>query len=72
MKAKLIFELPEEQYEYELANNARSMHSVLWDFEQWLRGEIKHGELTDEKYEAYQECRKKFYELLTENNVDLS
>jgi hypothetical protein len=48
------------------------MHSVLWDFEQWLRGEIKHGELTDEKYEAYQECRKKFYELLTENNVDLS
>jgi hypothetical protein len=72
MKAKLIFELPEEQYEYDLANNASSMHSVLWDFEQWLRRQIKHGELTDEKYEAYQECRNKFYELLTENNVDLS
>jgi hypothetical protein len=71
MKAILEFDLPEDYHEYKMANKANDMHSVLWDFNQWLRSKIKYHELSDEKYETLQECGDKLYELLTDHQIEL-
>lgn len=71
MKAKLIFNLPDDMHEYKLASNASAMHSILWDHDQWLRSKIKYEELTDEQHKAYKDCRDKLMKLLIENNIDL-
>ena len=71
MKAKLIFNLPDDRHDYKLASNASAMHSVLWDHDQWLRSKIKYDELTDEQHKAYKDCRDKLIKLLIENNIDL-
>ena len=43
MKAKLIFNLPEDSHEFDMATQGASMHSVLWNMDQWLRGNTKHA-----------------------------
>lgn len=72
MKVIIEFDLPEDSYEYKIAHNAGAMHSVLWDMEQWLRSQVKHGDLNEDQYKAYSDCKKKLYELLNENNIELS
>ena len=74
MKAILEFNLPEDSVEYELASKASSMHSVLWDMDQWLRAQYKYmsdEEYSKDKYETYEKCRDKLNELLIDNNLNL-
>ena len=71
MKAYLVFNLPEDLTEYKIANRASDMHSVLWEYDQWLRSKIKYEELDDAQYEAYKKCRENLRELLIENNIEL-
>ena len=71
MKAKLEFDLPEENYEFSNAINGANMRSVLWEFDQWLRGKIKYDHLTDEEFKTYQNCRDHLRNLLNEENIDL-
>jgi len=71
MKAKLIFDLPEESSEWYKAVNAVNMHCVLNEYDQWLRSKIKYDDLTDEQYQVYQGCRDQLRTLLYEENIDL-
>lgn len=71
MKAVLEFKLPEENYEYNMANNASKYHSTLLEYDQWLRSKIKYDELTDEQYEIYQKCRETLNEIASDNNVNI-
>jgi hypothetical protein len=73
MKAILEFNLPEDQTEYQMANDASNMFSTLWDMKQWLRGRVKHApdEMPQEVYDAFEECRDKLNELLIYYNLDL-
>jgi hypothetical protein len=71
MKAKLIFNLPEENHEWKNAIDGSSMRSTLWEYDQWLRSVIKHEDLNEEQYKIYKECRNKLREMLIENNVDI-
>jgi hypothetical protein len=74
MKAILKFKLPEDSVEYELASKASSMHSVLWDMDQWLRAQYKYmadEEYSKDKYEAYEKCRGHLRDLMFENNINL-
>ena len=64
-KVTMEFNLPDEQSEFELAQNAGKMHSSLWDMYQFLRADSKHGE------GKYQEVYDKFWEVLKENVVEL-
>jgi len=41
-KATLTFDLPEEQSEFDIANNAGKYYSILWDLDQYLRNFIKY------------------------------
>lgn len=71
MKAILEFNLPDDQIEFDLANNGRNFWSVLWELDQDLRAKTKYApdDLPQDKYDAYQEIRDRLYELLSENNV---
>ena len=73
MKAILEFNLPEDQTEYQMVNDASKMFSVIWDMKQWLRGQVKYApdEMSQEAYDAFEECREKLNELLADNRVDL-
>jgi hypothetical protein len=74
MKAILEFNLPEDDHEFKMATTGASMHSVLWDMDQWLRAQYKYmpdGEYSADKYNAYESAREKLRELMFENNVNL-
>ena len=73
MKAILEFNLPEDQVEYELANNVSKMFHTLWEMEQWLRGQVKYApdEMSQEAYDAFEQCKDKLNKLLIDNNLNL-
>ena len=73
MKAILEFNLPDDQQEYDLANNALNFWRVLYELDQELRSKTKYAEdnLPQDKYDAYQEVRDMLHELMTDNNVSL-
>jgi hypothetical protein len=71
MKAKLEFDLPEEQVEFNLAINASNWSHVVWKLDQDLRGKIKYSEsITEEQRDIYQEVRSLLHEVMVEQNVD--
>jgi len=67
MKAKLIFNLPEDNEAYELANCATDMSIILFDLQQRLRHELKHNG-DDLSSDVYQYIEKMYEEL----NAELS
>lgn len=73
MKAIIKFKLPEEQDKFDMFNQASSMYSIIWEMNNWLRGQTKYNadNLSEDTYEAFIECREKLIELLNENNVEL-
>jgi hypothetical protein len=68
MKAILKFDLsiPEDQVEFDRATKALNMAIAIWEYDQYLRGEYKHGE--NEHAYAF---RNKFREYLTDNDIDI-
>jgi hypothetical protein len=73
MKAILEFQLPDDQYEYNLTTDAWKFKSVLIDMDNWLRQKTKYSEdeLSDDEYKAYYECRDKLTQLINEENINL-
>lgn len=72
MKAKLIFNLPEDNQEFKLATKASGWWNVCWRLDQWLRGNIKHGWIHDEdEYKAYVRCREELRELINDSGLNL-
>jgi hypothetical protein len=69
MKAKLTFNLPEEQEEFNDAINGNAFKAVIWELDQWMRSQIKHGDLADDVHEKVQEIRDYLCELMTDNKV---
>lgn len=71
MKAKLTFNLPEDQAEFDLAIQGGKMYSALWDISQELRAIWKYEELSDEEFKMVERIRDKFYEILGDNQINL-
>lgn len=69
MKAQLIFNLPEEQEEFNDAINGNAFKAVIWELDQFLRSQIKHGDLKDDVHEKVQEIRDQLHSILNDNNV---
>ena len=61
----------EEQHELNIALNGWRYHSVIWELQLYLRGEMKHGDLTDEQYQSYEKIRTKLFDLIDENKAHL-
>jgi hypothetical protein len=71
MKAKLTFNLPEDKHEWENAMRADAMFCALWDVSQELRTLWKYEELSDDEWKMVERIRDKFYEILSEHNINL-
>lgn len=71
MKAKLTFNLPEDQAEFDFAVQGSKMYSALWDISQELRAIWKHEELSDEEFKMVERIRNKFFEILEDNQITL-
>jgi hypothetical protein len=70
---KVIFTVEaESEYDLRVYTQASAMWSTIWDFDQYLRNEVKYSEkLTEEQAEVYDKIREKLHELLNENDVKL-
>ena len=71
MKAKLTFNLPEDQVEFDFAIQGSKMYSALWDISQELRKIWKYEELSEEEFKMVEKIRDKFYEIPDENQIKL-
>lgn len=70
-KAIFEFDLPEDQNDYEVLNQARKMRSVLWDFSQQLRSWRKYHHDFKDADDALDKIREEFYRLLNEHTVNI-
>jgi hypothetical protein len=73
MKAVLKYNLPEDALDFKLALRSSDVYSVLWDLDQWLRKKIRYSgdDMSEDTYNAYEDCRKKLYELMQDANLNL-
>jgi hypothetical protein len=69
MKAVLEFDLPEDNSDFQAAINGNNYKNAIWDFDQLLRAEMKHKELSDDTYQAYKYCRDELRKILAEDNL---
>jgi hypothetical protein len=71
MKAVLKFNLPEEREEFEMASQSQKLFYAISEFDNFLRGKIKHADLTDEQYETYDTIRQELWNRLSDENINL-
>jgi hypothetical protein len=75
MKAILKFDLQDEddRIEHQMMLKAKDMSIALWDISQELRKKVKYAsdDLSQDKYEAYEEIQEMFYNILNQQNIDL-
>ena len=72
MKAKLTFNLPDDQHEFDLAIQGGKMYSALWDISKELRTLWKYEELSEEEWNMVERIRDKFYEILGDHQINLN
>jgi len=71
MKATLEFNLPDDQDDFKLANNALNWYLVCWDLDQELRAKTKYApdDLPQDKYDAYEEIRDLLREYMSNRDI---
>ena len=72
MKAKLTFNLPDDQEDFDNAINGTKAHLCLWQISQNIRAIWKHGDLNDSQFEIVDRIRNEFYQVLHENGIKLN
>lgn len=72
MKAILEFNLPEDAEEHANCLQGRAAKAALWDLDQFLRGRIKHGEMSDDARAAYTDAREALHNALSDHGITLS
>ena len=71
MKAKLTFNLPEEEAEYYCAIKGQAMLNVLWEMQAELRKLWKYEELNEDQFNMVERIREKFFNSLQEHEINL-
>jgi hypothetical protein len=71
--SKVIFEfnLPEEQDEYDIMNQAPKVQRFLWEFNQQLRAWEKYGHEFKDANDALYKIREEFYTLINNHEVNI-
>lgn len=70
-RAILVFDLPTEADEFETAAHAQRWRSLVWEFSQWLRSEIKHGDRSSAAKSALGDARDELFALANANDVEI-
>ena len=71
MKATLEYTLPDDQHEYDLANNSGAMYNALFEIKNELRTLHKYGELSDQQWEMVDKIYQQFNDILIDNKIQL-
>lgn len=71
MKAIFEFNLPEDQHEYDVMNQASKMQRFLWEFSEQLRSWQKYGHKFENADDAVEKIREEFYTLINNYEVNL-
>jgi hypothetical protein len=73
MKVIIEFELPEDQEQYDMANDAHRMYMAIWDIKQLFRSTLKYNPkgLTSKELEQWEAIREEFFDILDNNNLKL-
>jgi hypothetical protein len=71
MKAKLTFNLPEDQEDFKLACQAVNMKQALIEIAMELRSLHKYGELPVNQWELIGEVRDIYHRILTDYNIEI-
>ena len=71
MKAILEFNLPDDQYEYDMASKGVAMYNVLWELKSELRSMLKYGDLPDAQYEIVEKIQDFLISSLNDNEINL-
>jgi hypothetical protein len=71
MKATLKFNLPEDEFEFNCAVKSTKMYFALTEIKEELRAIWKYEELKENQFEMVERLREKFFEILTENEINL-
>lgn len=65
------FDLPEEQYEYDVSAQAPRLQSCLWEFSQQLRSWQKYYHDFNDANDALDKIREEFYKIIKEHDVNI-
>ena len=71
MKATLKYNLPEDEFEFNCAVKSTKMYFALTEIKDELRAIWKYEELKENQFEMVERIREKFFEILTENEINL-
>ena len=72
MKATIEFNLPDDQHEFELMNEAPKMFCALIEIERMLRRWYKYETLNQSKYDVLEKIREEFYQIINENQININ
>ena len=71
MKAKLEFNLPEENEEFQVAVDGWRYKSIIWELDSFLRSKLKYENLQEKEYEIFDKVRSHLWELIKEENITI-
>lgn len=73
MKAKIEFDLPDEQEQFEDCINGWKWQHTVWQFDQYLRTKTKYAsdDMPQAVYDALIEAREELHKKITENKLTL-
>ena len=73
MQATLEFNLddPEDDMAYTRCVKAKDMALTLWDIDQYLRDQIKYGQIDESTHKALSTTRDVLNQVMSNRNVDL-
>lgn len=72
MKAIIEYNLPDDQFEFDVAVKAVKLWLSLSDVKDELRAILKYEELKDNQYEIVERIQEKFFEILQDNEINLN
>lgn len=72
MKAKLTFNLPDEEIEFQDAINGNAYKAVIWELDQFLRSQLKHHDLSTEVGEKVLEIRDELRSILDTHSLSMN
>ena len=71
MEAKLKYNLPEDEFEFNCAVKSTKMYFALTEIQDELRRQLKCEDLKENQYEMIELLRSYFYEVLNDNEINL-
>ena len=71
MKAKLEFNLPDEEFQFRCMSDGIKWYTVVWAMDSWLRNKIKYADVSeaDETIKAFELCRRMLEEKMENNGL---